>query len=111
MHKKEIQNHEIRRIPGDCLCILRSFKESKETTTKYSVLPDDAIQTLREEMYTGSDSKFLSNVETKKEVEKFLLDPLRYYNCEICDMFLLAFGIHTELMLDLSSKWKRMLGF
>ena len=50
------------------------------------------ISNKKKEMSLNYYRTFLPNVDINIEVEKFLLDPLRCYDSEVCDVFLLALG-------------------
>ena len=90
--EEKLPDYEIRRIPGDGSYVLCSFKVYMEAASGQSIALEDIKQKLMEEMCLDYYSMFLPNVDINNEVEKFLLDPLRCYDSEICHVFLLALG-------------------
>ena len=90
--EEKLPDYEIRGIPGDGLCVLRSFKVYMEAATGQSIPLEDIKQKLKEEMCLDYYSMFLRNVGINNGVEKFLLDPPRCYDSEICHVFQLALG-------------------
>ena len=90
--EEKLPDYEIRRVSGDGLCVLRSFKVCTEAATGQSIPLEDIKQKLKGEMSLNYYRTFLPNVDINNEVEKLLLDPLRCYHSKICDVFLLVLG-------------------
>ena len=80
-----------------------------EAATSQSVPLEDIKQKLKNKMCQNYHIAFVPNVDINNEVEKFLLDPLRCHDSEICGVFLLALG--SSECKNLSSKFKRMLNY
>ena len=88
--EEKFPDYKIRQIPGDSLCIPRSFKVCMEAATGQPIPLEEIKKKLKGELCLYYYSTFLPNVDINNEVEKFLLDPLGFSDSEICDVFLLA---------------------
>ena len=63
-----------------------------EAATGQPIPLEEIKKKLKGELCLYYYSTFLPNVDINNEVEKFLLDPLRFCDNDICDVFLLAQG-------------------
>ena len=92
--KEMMPGYQIKSIQGDGLCIIRSFQESMKAIDQH-VQVDDILAALRSEIlqnfqFYGNFCE--ANVNILMELDKFLKEPLKYYNTDACDTFLMALG-------------------
>ena len=93
--QKELPYHEIKYIPGDGLCILRSFKENMEKVSKITVTMKEVMKCLRSELlcrYEFYKNFCADPCNILEDLDNFLEDPLKFYNCESGNIFLMALG-------------------
>ena len=85
--------YAIKHVAGDALCILRSFKEAVKTVSDITVSIEDLQLSLRREILHRFEFYREFSIETcdlLKELDNFLSNPLKFYNSEVVDIFLLA---------------------
>ena len=82
-------------VAGDRICMLHAFHKGINTALGKAIPLDEITTNLRKEFLTNcksyqsfSDDSFNILVE----LEKFLSDPLRYYNSDTFIFFLIALG-------------------
>ena len=83
----------IKKVSADGLCVIRSFQEGLEICYQDDVTIEEVIAKLRREVFHNYNfySKFSSNeVNMLTEVDNFLKNPLKYYNSDTVDLFLIA---------------------
>ena len=84
----------LKRIAGDGLCIISSFKEGLSSVGR-EVSTEFLLDTLRSEVLQKFDfyrGFCEENVNILLELDNFLKNPLQYYNTDTCDTFLIALG-------------------
>ena len=92
--------YAIKHVAGDALCILRSFKEAVKTVSDITVSIEDLQLSLRREILHRFEFYREFSIETcdlLKELDNFLSNPLKFYNSEVVDIFLLALGNAYEV--------------
>ena len=90
-----LPGYEIKHVAGDGLCILRSFKEAVKAVSDITVSIEDLQLYLRREILHRFEfyREFLTETcDLLKELDIFLSNPLKFYNSEVVDIFLLALG-------------------
>ena len=88
-----LPGYEIKHVAGDGLCILRSFKEAVKAVSDITVSIEDLQLYLRREILHRFEfyREFLTETcDLLKELDIFLSNPLKFYNSEVVDIFLLA---------------------
>ena len=98
--QEQLPNYYIEAVAGDGLCILRSFKVALEKTKERTVNIDSILETLRSEILGQYEfyKEFSSNtINILKELDNFLKEPLKYFNTDTGDIFLMALGNAYEV--------------
>ena len=76
-------------------CVIRSFQEGLKICYQDDVTIEEVIAKLRSKVLHDYNfySKFSSNeVDISTELDNFLKNPLKYYNSDTVDLFLMALG-------------------
>ena len=95
-----LPGYVIKHVAGDGLCILRSFKEAAKAVSDITVSIEDLQLSLRHEILHRFDFYIEFWIETcdlLKELDIFLSNPLKFYNSEVVDIFLLTLGNAYEV--------------
>ena len=82
-------------VAGDGMCMLHAFHERINTALGKAIRLDESFTKLRKEFLTNYKSYHSfsdDSVNILLELEKFLSDPLRYYNSDTFNFFLIALG-------------------
>ena len=82
-------------VAGDDMCMLHAFHKRINTALGKAIRLDESITKLRKEFlanYKSYHSFSDDSVNILVELEKFLSDPLRYYNSDTFSFFLIALG-------------------
>ena len=85
----------IKEVSADGLCLIRSFQEGLKICYQDDVTIEEVITKLRSEVLHNYNfcSDFSSNeVDILIELDNFLKNPLKYYNSDTVDLFLMALG-------------------
>ena len=85
----------IKEIASEGYCVVRAFQEGLLLCYDYEIQLKDVVKALRSEILTNH--KFYSDfspadVNILTELDLFLTNPLKYYNAETVDLFLIALG-------------------
>ena len=85
----------IKEIASDGYFVVRAFQEGLLLCYDYEIQLKDVVKALRSEILTNH--KFYSDfspadVNILTELDLFLTNPLKYYNAETVDLFLIALG-------------------
>ena len=85
----------IKEVSADGLYLIRSFQEGLKICYQDDVTIEEVITKLRSEVLHNYNfcSDFSSNeVDILIELDNFLKNPLKYYNSDTVDLFLMALG-------------------
>ena len=85
----------IKEIASDEYCVVRAFQEGLLLCYNYQIQIKDVVKALRSEILTNH--KFYSDfssadVNILTELDLFLTNPLKHYNMDTVDLFLIALG-------------------
>ena len=95
-----LPGYAIKHVAGDGLCILRSFKEAVKVVSEITGSIEYLQLSLIREIFHRFEFYREFSTETcdlLKELDIFLSNPLKFYNSEVADIFLLALGDAYEV--------------
>ena len=97
---ENLPGYVIKVVPGDGKCILSAFSEALLNIVGKNVKFEEMVTQLRREFlnkYEFYKQFCTEGVDLLSELERFLEEPLRYYNIDVVALFIKALGNAFEV--------------